>query len=78
MIPAPLRDFFKDVKEPAELYDYSGNPLGRFTPATPGDKKIDCEPPPMSEEELQRIENEEDGMTTEELLASLENFPCSP
>ena len=76
-IPAHhIRDMLKSATGPVELCDYNGNLLGSFMPASSPEKRKPLEPP-FSEEELQRAEEEEGECTTEELIASLEGFPCS-
>jgi hypothetical protein len=57
-----------------EIFDKSGQLLGYFIPAE--DKSIYknmVEPPPLSEEELQRRENEPGGRGLPEILRDLEN-----
>ena len=76
-IPKQLRELLEQREGIVELCDYQGNLLGNFMPAPKGEKRKSPEPPPLSEEELQRIENEEGGLTTEEFLATIEDFPCS-
>lgn len=77
-IPAHyIRDMLRSATGPVELCDYNGNLLGSFVPAAAPEKRKPLEPP-ISEEELQARENDEGGCTTEELIASLEGFPCSP
>jgi hypothetical protein len=76
-IPEQLRKLLEQAKGNVELCDYHGNLLGNFLPAQNGEKRKSPEPPPLCEEELQRRENEEGGLTTEEFLASIEGFPCS-
>jgi len=60
----------RHFREPLELCDAAGMVVARVTPvAPPNDLQ---EPPPLSEEELQRREEEAD-FSTAELLACLEN-----
>ena len=76
-IPEQLRKLLERADGSVELCDYRGNVLGSFMPASNGEKRKPAEPPPLSEEELQRRENDEEGLTTEEFLGSIEGFPCS-
>jgi hypothetical protein len=55
---------FEEVTQPAEICDPSGRVLGRFVPVTE---------PQLSEEELQRREQEPD-YSTGEVLAHLEKL----
>jgi hypothetical protein len=53
--------------QPVELCDGSGNVLGQFTPAAASPVPRYPEPPPLSEEEIQRREQEPDYSTAEVL-----------
>lgn len=78
-IPAPHNGLLKGLPGPVRLCDYQGNVLGYFTPAEPGAERYPVyEPPPLTEEEYQKLINESESYTTEEVIASLEGFPCSP
>ena len=63
VLDATLKSKLADLVQPLELYDESGRLLGRFTPAEPQ----------LSEEELQRREQEPE-YSTEEVLAHLEKL----
>lgn len=70
MLDDALRSKLLDLRQPLELCDGSGRVVGVVTPYKPGPY---FEPPPMSEEELQRREQEPD-YSTEEVLAHLEKL----
>lgn len=67
-----LRNLLPDLSGPIEFCDEKGQVLGRFLPDAPF--HIGREPPPLSEEEWRRRENEEPRYTTAEVLAFLENL----
>lgn len=62
-----------DCENPVELCDESGRVLARLTPVYTMDDALACAPP-MTEEELQNIENGGKWYTTEEVLNHLENL----
>jgi hypothetical protein len=64
------------LKESLALYDESGQFLGCFMPASARSLYEGVEVP-VSEEELQRAEQDPESYTTTEVLAYLENLPCS-
>ena len=67
-----MRRLLPDLSRPVEFCDEKGHVLGRFLPETAvvlGQK----EPPPLSEEELQRRKAEA-AYTTAEVLAYLESL----
>lgn len=68
-----LRGLLPDLTRPLELCDETGRLLGHFLPAANGDDLRG--EPQLSEEELQRIEDEEPYCSTAELLAFLESLP---
>jgi hypothetical protein len=61
------------LSETVELRDPSGRVLGQFAPLT-GANRDDRGRPPISEEELQRREQEEEDYSTAEVLAYLEKL----
>jgi hypothetical protein len=61
---------------PAELCDISGRVVGKFTPAVDLSQYEPLEPQ-ISEEELDRREQETESYSTAEVLAYLEGLPCS-
>ena len=67
-----LRGKLLNLREPLELCDTSGNVLGRVTPVVSSPQVAPAEPQ-LSEEELQRREQEED-FSTEEVLGHLESL----
>ena len=72
VINETLRSLLPDLSRPVEFCDANGHVLGRFLPQAAivaGQK----EPPPLSEEELRRRENEPT-YTTAEVLAYLESL----
>lgn len=66
-----LRGLLPDLSRPVEFCDENGRVLGRFLPDTP--VFIGREPPPLTEEELRRIELEP-SYSTAEVLAYLESL----
>jgi hypothetical protein len=72
VVDANLRTKLHDLTQPLEFCDEAGKVLGRFLPEASGSRK-GPEPPFLSEEELQRREQESD-YTTAELLARLEKL----
>lgn len=62
-----------DLSEPLELCDSTGRLLGYFTPAEDKSLYGKHEPPPLSEEEWQRRENEPGGRSLSEILRDLES-----
>ena len=66
-----LRSLLPDLSRPVEFCDEKGQVLGRFPPETP--VFIGREPPPLSEEELNR-RLAEPTYTTAEVLAYLESL----
>ena len=59
-------------KEPVELLDSGGTPLGTFTPFDDKTRSPEIRIP-FTVEELQRFENEPGGRSLDEILADLEN-----
>jgi hypothetical protein len=69
-LDSTISDQFRQIKEPVELLDSVGNPLGTFTPV--GNKRSYSEiEVPFSVEELRRFANEPNGRTLGEILADL-------
>jgi hypothetical protein len=68
-----LREKLLHLTEPLELCDESGRVLARLTPVPNSADGRPWEPPPQSEEELQRREQEPD-YSTAEVLAYLEKL----
>ncbi|HVS39095.1 MAG TPA: hypothetical protein VMS17_26285 [Gemmataceae bacterium] len=73
IVDASLREKLHHLSEPLELCDESGNVLATVTPIPNPSGVRGWEPPPLSEEELQRREQEED-YSTAEVLAYLEKL----
>lgn len=69
-----LRNLLPNLSEPLVFCDDQGQILGQFFPATPS-VVGQIEPPPLSEEELQRRLTEEPTYTTAEVIAYLESLP---
>jgi hypothetical protein len=65
-----------DLKDSLELYDESGQIRGYCTPAIARSSYEGLQIP-VTEEELQRAEQDPESYTTEEVLAYLEKLPCS-
>lgn len=68
-----LRGLLPSLSEPIVFCNDQGEVLGQFIPATPT-MVGHTEPPPLSEEELQR-RLKEPGYTTAEVIAYLESLP---
>jgi hypothetical protein len=68
---AALKEKMWAVKEEIELVDKAGRRLGWFRPQVP---PIDYTEPEISEEELQRREQEGPGRTLAEIMADLEKM----
>jgi hypothetical protein len=73
ILDADMRMKLLGVMQPLELCDESGQVLGRVIP-TIDRTKIKGAEPEISEEELQRRENEPGEYTTAEVLAYLEKL----
>lgn len=75
VLDAVLRSKLNDLKEPLELVDEQGAVLAKIYPAPPVDPPgwVRVEPPPLSEEDLARLE-QEPSYTTAEVLAYLESL----
>jgi hypothetical protein len=71
-----LRGKLHNLAERLELCDESGRVLGQVFPALDLSHYEPWEPQ-ISEEELQRREQETESYTTAEVLAYLESLPCS-
>lgn len=68
-----LRSLLHDLSRPLEFCDEKGQVLGRFVPEN--ETAVGpYEPPPLSEEEIQRRLSEEPTYTTAEVLAYLESL----
>jgi hypothetical protein len=65
-----------NLTQPLELCDQAGQVLGRVFPTVDLSEYEPWEPP-ISEEELQRREQETESYTTAEVLAYLESLPCT-
>jgi hypothetical protein len=70
-LDSTISNKLRGFKEPVELLDSCGSPLGTFTPAdkqsTSSEIRI-----PFTVEELRRFENEPGGRSLGEILADLE------
>jgi hypothetical protein len=67
----------QQLGEPADLCDPSGQVVGRFVPPLIDLTKWEPITPDVSEEELDRREQETESYTTDEVLAYLEKLGCS-
>lgn len=76
IVDAALRSKLRDLTEPLELCNESGQVLGHVFP-TMDLSQYEAWEPPISEEELRRREQETESYTTAEVLAYLENLRCS-
>ena len=76
VVDETLRSKLHNLSQPLELCDESGRVLGRVFPALDLSEYEPWEPP-ISEEELQRREQETESYTTSEVLAYLESLRCS-
>ncbi len=73
IVDAELRGKLHDLRQPLELCDESGQVLAHLVPVlNPADYEP-VEPPPLSEEELEKRRNEPD-YSTAEVLAFLEKL----
>jgi hypothetical protein len=72
-IDADLPGKLASLTQPAELCDPSGRVLGQFIP-TPDLSRYGPREPQVSEEELDRREQEGESFTTAEVLAHLEKL----
>ena len=68
-----LRGLLHDLSRPLEFCDENGQLLGRFMPEIETAARP-YEPPPLTEEEIQRRLTEEPTYTTAEVLAYLESL----
>ncbi len=71
-----LRNKLGDLTQPLELCDESGRVLAQVTPL-PDLSEYEPWEPPISEEELQRREQETESYSTAEVLAYLEKLQCT-
>jgi len=71
-----MREVLRTATGPVDLCDSDGNLLGSFLPALSPEKRQRAEPH-FSDEQLRQMEEEGGECTTEELIRSLERFPCS-
>lgn len=67
ILDAPMRDKLLNLAQPLELCDESGHVLAVVTPYRPREPRI-------TEEELDRREQETESSTTAEMLARLERL----
>ena len=74
IVDATMRAMMHDFRQPLELCDESGRVLAQVTPILTASERQRMEPPPLSEEELQRREHEEGDYSTAEVLAYLEKL----
>jgi hypothetical protein len=73
LLDSTMRKKLRDLKEPLELCDESGNVLAELIPRIDL-SEYDCTEPPISEEELRRRENSTEWYTTKEVLDYLEKL----
>lgn len=67
------------LRERTELCDEDGRAIGVFQPDPSRDRSLyEGAEIPVSEEELQRAEQDPESFTTSEVLAYLEKLPCTP
>ena len=74
VVDAELRGKLHNLRQPLELCDESGQVLAWLTPVLNPAGARSMEPPPLSEEELQRREQEPGAYSTAEVLAHLEKL----
>jgi hypothetical protein len=70
-LDAASSERLRTVREPIELFDDQGLPLGTFTPAAekPAARGIEA---PYTDEEIRRLKDQQGGRTLAEILADLE------
>jgi hypothetical protein len=70
-LDATSSERLRTIKEPVELFDHEGLPLGTFTPVArkERDRKIDV---PYTAEEIRCLKDQQGGRTLAEILADLE------
>ena len=70
-LDAASSERLRTVREPIELFDHQGHPLGTFTPV---DKKPVARGigVPYTDEEIRRLKDQQGGRTLAEILADLE------
>jgi hypothetical protein len=75
LVDETLRTKLQNLTQPLELCDEAGHVLGRFEPVL-DPALYDLEPPPMTEEDLERIRQQKFGKTytTAEVIAYLEKL----
>jgi hypothetical protein len=73
IVDATTGNKLRDLAQPAELLDQSGQVLGHFTPA-PDLPAALTEEPRLSEEEWQQLEQQAETYSTSEVLAHLEKL----
>ena len=71
LLDPSMRQKLRDLKEPLELCDESGNVLARLIPDL---SDYDCTEPPIAEEEMHRREKSKEWFTTREVLDYLEKL----
>jgi hypothetical protein len=76
ILDAGVSSKLQGLSQPAELCDPSGRTLGRFVPLIDM-SEWEAVSPEVTEEELDRREQERESYTTEEVLAILEKLRCS-
>jgi hypothetical protein len=74
IVDAAMRTKLYELRQPLELCDESGQVLAQLTPVLTPAERQRREPPPLSEEELWRREQEEGDYSTAEVLAYLEKL----
>jgi hypothetical protein len=71
ILDSTMSDQLRQIKEPVELFDPHGLPLGTFTPVDEKSLYRQIEVP-FTTEELKRFASEPGGRTLAEILADLE------
>jgi len=73
IVDAALRNKLANLNEPADLCDESGRVLAHVVPACNPEDYEPAPPPPLSEEELRKIEQSTKWYTSEEVRRHLES-----
>ncbi len=76
IIDAALANKLRECHRPVELLDSAGLVVGQFVPR-PETAQWTILGPEPTEEELDQVAQETESFSTKEVLAFLENLPCS-